>query len=54
MHARALTSLGGGRPREGDEVVADINPAAPDDVKRSELGAAGLAVPVPASGAVRA
>ena len=112
MNGPALTSLVGGRRREGDEVVPDINPAAPDEhvatvtlaapvyIKlglrnapdvypsgtpieptaiallrdrarrarlglellersgyefvRSELGAAGLAVPDPASGAVRA
>jgi hypothetical protein len=41
MNGPALTSLVGGRPREGDAVVPDIN-------------AAGLAVPVPASDAVRA
>jgi hypothetical protein len=31
MNGRALTSLVGGRPWEGDEVVPDINPPAPDE-----------------------
>jgi aldehyde dehydrogenase (NAD+) len=31
MTERALASLVGGRPRDGVEVVADINPAAPDE-----------------------
>jgi alpha-ketoglutaric semialdehyde dehydrogenase len=31
MDAPVLTSLVGGRPREGEEVVSDINPAAPDE-----------------------
>jgi aldehyde dehydrogenase (NAD+) len=31
VNAPALTSLVGGRPREGDEVVPDINPAAPEE-----------------------
>ena len=31
MTAPALMSLVAGRRREGDEVVADINPAAPDE-----------------------
>jgi alpha-ketoglutaric semialdehyde dehydrogenase len=31
MSGPALTSLVGGRPRDGDELVADINPAAPDE-----------------------
>jgi hypothetical protein len=31
MNGPALTSLVGGRPREGDAVVPDINPAAPDE-----------------------
>jgi acyl-CoA reductase-like NAD-dependent aldehyde dehydrogenase len=31
MSERALASLVGGRRREGDEVVADVNPAAPDE-----------------------
>jgi acyl-CoA reductase-like NAD-dependent aldehyde dehydrogenase len=31
MNEPALTSLIGGRRRDGDEVVADINPAAPDE-----------------------
>ena len=31
MNTPVLTSLVGGRPREGDEVVSDINPAAPDE-----------------------
>jgi alpha-ketoglutaric semialdehyde dehydrogenase len=31
MNAPALMSLVGGRPREGHEVVSDINPAAPDE-----------------------
>jgi alpha-ketoglutaric semialdehyde dehydrogenase len=31
MSGPALTSLVGGRSREGDEVVPDINPAAPDE-----------------------
>jgi acyl-CoA reductase-like NAD-dependent aldehyde dehydrogenase len=31
MSGPALTSLVGGRPREGEEVVPDINPAATDE-----------------------
>ncbi len=31
MNAPALTSLVGGRRREGDEVVPDVNPAAPEE-----------------------
>jgi aldehyde dehydrogenase (NAD+) len=31
MTGPVLTSLVGGRPREGDEMVPDINPAAPDE-----------------------
>jgi hypothetical protein len=41
MNGPAPTSLMGGRSREGDAVVSDIN-------------AAGMGVPVPASGAVQA
>jgi acyl-CoA reductase-like NAD-dependent aldehyde dehydrogenase len=31
MNGPALTSLVGGRPRDGDEVVPDITPPAPDE-----------------------
>jgi alpha-ketoglutaric semialdehyde dehydrogenase len=44
MNGSALTSLVGGRPREGDEVVPDINPAAPDEhVATVTLAGPGLA-----------
>ena len=44
MNIPALTSLVGGRPREGDEVAPDINPAAPDEhVATVTLAGPGLA-----------
>jgi Aldehyde dehydrogenase family len=44
VNGPALTSLVGGRPREGDEVVPDINPAAPDEhVATVTLAGPGLA-----------
>jgi alpha-ketoglutaric semialdehyde dehydrogenase len=57
MNGPALTSLVGGRPREGHEVVPDINPAAPDEhvatVTLAGPGLAAEAVEAAAAAAVR-
>ncbi len=50
MSEPALTSLVGGRRRDGDEVVADINPAAPDE----RVATVSLATPELAAEAVEA
>jgi acyl-CoA reductase-like NAD-dependent aldehyde dehydrogenase len=50
MSEPALTSLVGGRRREGDEVVADINPAAPDE----RVATVSLATPDLAAEAIEA
>ena len=50
MSAPALASLIGGRAREGDEVVADLNPAAPDE----QVATVSLATPELAAEAVEA
>ena len=50
MNEPALASLVGGRRREGDEVVADINPAAPDE----RVATVSLATPELAAEAIEA
>jgi aldehyde dehydrogenase (NAD+) len=50
MTEPALTSLVGGRRREGDEVVADLNPAAPDE----RVATVSLATPDLAAEAIEA